>query len=1271
MGGAGNDTYVVDDAGDVITENANEGKDLVQSSFTYTLAANLENLTLMGNSAINGTGNSLDNAIKGNNADNTLDGGAGNDNISGNDGNDKLLGGDGNDTLDGGDGNDTLDGGAVLADGRNVLSGGAGDDTYIVSNTTDEVSEGAGQGFDEVQTSVTYILGENIEKLTLTGTANIDSTGNSLDNVISGNDGKNSLSGGAGKDTINGGAGNDTLDGGAGDDSLTGGQGDDTYVVDSTSDVIVELANGGSDTVKSSATYVLGVNLENLTLTGTAVINGTGNALANSIKGNSADNELDGGGDGTTADTLVGGAGNDTYTVHSVNDVITEVANEGLDTVKSAVSLSLSAVDNVENLTLTGAAISGTGNALANVITGNDADNILDGGGTGATVDTLVGGAGNDTYIVHNTNDLVTELQGAGTDTVQSSVNYSLGSNLENLTLTGAATLGVGNELANNIVGNGSSDRLNGLAGDDRLTGGAGNDTLDGGSGNDDMFGGLGNDTYVVDSALDVVTEGLNAGSDTVQSSVNYTLGSNLEKLTLLGGATVGVGNELANTIIGNDSGDRLNGLAGDDSLTGGIGSDTLDGGTGNDTMAGGLGNDTYYVDSLLDVVTETAPPNSGIDTVQVSINGYTLASYIENLTLIGSASSAAGNDLANVLTANSNGSNDSLSGAGGNDTLYGGSGNDTLDGGAGSDNLQGDMGDDTYIVDGADLITENLSAGTDTVQSTANYTLGANLENLTLTGTTATSGTGNSSDNIIIGNNVGDTLDGGAGNDKITGGTGNDTLIGGAGSDTLTGGGGTDTASYSASTAAVSVSLATGLGLQGDANGDVLTGIINLIGGSGADTLTGDAGSNYLTGNIGNDTLSGGDGNDTLDGGTGSDSMTGGAGDDTYFVDVVSGPLIDVIVEQLGEGTDTVQSSVNYTLGANLENLTLLGTANVGNGNELANIIGGSSASSTLDGKAGNDSITGGTGIDTLIGGLGNDTLDGGGGSDWVNYTDATNNMTVELKASGTSTVSFFMGTVDQGTDTISNIENIRTGSGNDNISATGSLSIANTIYAGDGNDTVSGGDGNNSLYGEGGNDTLTGGAGNDSLYGGIGNDSLTGGGGADSLFAGDGVDTLTGGAGIDTFDLAKDNTSLAGDRAIGNGGGDTFIINAADIGTINSTTLIQGTATGVDILQIKGTAGATIDLTAMTNTANFVSIDRVDTNADGVSSTVLFNSASVKNLVDLSGAACVLKLALGGNDSYDIVAESGVYVTDTRASATFYSDAAKTQVIARVDYI
>jgi Ca2+-binding RTX toxin-like protein len=397
--------------------------------------------------------------------------------------------------------------------------------------------------------------------------------------------------------------------------------------------------------------------------------------------------------------------------VDNASDVTTEGAGEGTDTVESSVTRTLGS--NLENLILTGtAAISGTGNALANVLTGNGAGNTLNGGG-GA--DTMSGGAGDDIYVVDNTGDVIVEGAGEGVDLVQSSVNYTLSGGVENLTLTGSSSLSAtGNELDNLLTGN---------SGANTLSGGAGNDTLDGGAGSDTMIGGAGDDTYLVGTAGDVVTESANEGVDTVLSSVTYTLGNNLENLTLSGASAInGTGNALNNVLRGNSA---------NNTLTGGAGNDLLDGGSGSDTMLGGTGDDTYVVNVSTDVVTENA--NEGIDTVQSSVT-LTLTSNVEHLTLTGtSAVNGTGNSLNNYLrgnaannTLNGGGGNDVLQGAAGNDTLTDTSGNNALDGGDGTDSVNGGTGrefvaggvgaDTLKLGGGADIIAFNRGHGADTV---------------------------------------------------------------------------------------------------------------------------------------------------------------------------------------------------------------------------------------------------------------------------------------------------------------------------------------------------------------------------------------------------------------------------------------------------------------------------------------------------------------------------------------------------------------------------
>jgi Ca2+-binding RTX toxin-like protein len=234
-----------------------------------------------------------------------LDGGAGNDILTGGSANDILAGGDGNDRLTGNAGNDILNGGA----GTDTLLGGMGNDIYVVG-TGDTVTEATNAGTDTVWSAVTWTLGANVENVTLTGTTAINGTGNGAANALIGNAAANVLNGGGGNDTLVGGLGNDTLNGGAGSDAMLGGAGNDTYVVNATGDVVAENLNEGTDIVRSSVSYTLVANVENLTLTGTTAIDGTGNESANVMLGNTAANVLRGA-DGN--DQLRGNAGSDTY----------------------------------------------------------------------------------------------------------------------------------------------------------------------------------------------------------------------------------------------------------------------------------------------------------------------------------------------------------------------------------------------------------------------------------------------------------------------------------------------------------------------------------------------------------------------------------------------------------------------------------------------------------------------------------------------------------------------------------------------------------------------------------------------------------------------------------------------------------------------------------------------------------------------------------------------------------------------------------------------
>ncbi|MGM3304404.1 beta strand repeat-containing protein [Anabaena sp. WFMT] len=298
-------------------------------------------------------------------------------NFIGTAGNDWIKAGAGNDDLGGGDGNDYLNGGT----GADFLIGGAGNDTFVVDNIGDIIGESLNSGIDTVESSITWTLKTNLENLTLIGIANVNGTGNKLNNIIIGNIGNNVLNGGAGADT------------------LIGGLGNDSYYVDNAGDSITELLNQGTDKVFSTINYTLGDNLENLTLQGTTAINGTGNGLNNNITGNTADNLLTGGAGNDIltgnagADTLIGGSGNDKLYLglnDNAVDIVNYVLNDGMDTIYQFVrgaggdKLNFSNIANIDVVT------SGTSTKLqlGDGIVGNT------GFGTGLLLVTLSGTSG-------------------------------------------------------------------------------------------------------------------------------------------------------------------------------------------------------------------------------------------------------------------------------------------------------------------------------------------------------------------------------------------------------------------------------------------------------------------------------------------------------------------------------------------------------------------------------------------------------------------------------------------------------------------------------------------------------------------------------------------------------------------------------------------------------------------------------------------------------------------------------------------------------------
>lgn len=708
--------------------------------------------------------------------------------VTGTQGDDELLGTARSEEIRGLAGDDRI----IANGGNDVLYGGLGDDTYVIGQSdTATIVELAGEGYDTVEFSqFSYDAPDEVERLVM----------------VEGSQAWVAY-GGAGANELIGNSQDNHLNGGGGADRMVGGAGNDQYDVDDAGDVVVELANGGTDDVTTTVSWTLSANVEIGRLGEGASLNLTGNATANTLHGNASDNTLDG---GLGSDTLYGYEGNDTYYVDVEADRVLENQGEGVDTIVRSFGSQFVLANNVENLRLTGSATQGNGNALDNVIEGNASANTLMGldgndelrgmagndtlwGGNGN--DVLKGGEGDDLYAVDaTTGSDVIDNTGGGTDTLYangiaiSRLSFARDGNdllvrIDGATTPAARVTGhfLGGDATLDYVqasdnrysaaqiaaiinggsnpGNGFDQTITGTAAGEQLTGSAGKDLIEGLGGADTLFGMGGNDTL--------------RGGD----GNDYLAGGN--------GSGAGSGNDV---------------------LEGGQGNDTLRGEDGTNTLTGGAGDDQYVYGGGSDLIDNTGGGTdwlifqNGITTSQlgftrdgddlvITVNGNASQRVIVNDHFLGGdmaidylqpASGSALNTAAiNALVNPGNGSGgtpgtgndadypsvktgtaageqivgtsgrDLIKGLGGNDTLFGMGADDKLDGGDGDDYLSG--GNGSFSGSGVD---------------------------------------------ILIGGAGADQLVGEDGNDLLFGGTGDDTYFyaAGSGADTIDNtGGGTD----------------------------------------------------------------------------------------------------------------------------------------------------------------------------------------------------------------------------------------------------------------------------------------------------------------------------------------------------------------------------------------------------------------------------------------------------------------------------------------------
>ncbi|WP_280956440.1 beta strand repeat-containing protein [Ciceribacter lividus] len=1249
-GGAGDDVYVIGNQGATITEAAGGGDDEIRTSLTtYSMAnyANVERLTYTGTIGTTLTGNAGNNVITGGNGGDTISSGAGDDALYGGNGNDTLIGGAGADVLDGGDGTDTASYSnateAVTVNLKTgVYTGDAAGDTFIsierISGTqyNDTFVSGSetvyfigGNGLDTVDYS-TSEAAVNVNLVTGTGTGG-DAQGDQFNQI----------------ERVVGSAFGDTLTSSTTGHILDGGAGNDVYVIGNQGVTITEAAGGGDDEIRTSlTTYSMAnyANVERLTYTGTLGATLTGNAGDNVITGGNGNDTLIGGagadvldgGDGTdtasysnatSAVTInlktgvyTGDAAGDTYisieriagtqyddTFVSGSETVYFIGGNGLDTVDYSTS---GAAVNVNLVTGTGTGGDAQGDQFNQIerVVGSDYDDTL----TSSTVGhSLLGGEGNDIYVVGNAGVTVTEAAGAGVDEVRTVLTtYTLGDNLDNLTYTGGANFaGNGNDLANVITSQGGKDTLYGFAG---------NDTFIGGDAGDLIYGGDGSDTSSYYNSDDAVFIDLQAATATG----GYAQGDVLNSIENL------VGSSFDDTLAGNADANRLYGLSGIDTISGGAGNDWIDGGAGADVISGG----------------------DGIDTL----------SY-------GTSSGAVSVNLISGVHTGADAAGDTFSGI---EIIVGSNYGDTFVA-DGTTSIYGGEGDDTYIVDVAGgVIVEELDGGIDTVRtSLSSFTVQENIEGVVFTGTGSFTAIGNSANNHLAGGIGDDVLSGGLGDDVLVGGVGSDTLDGGDGNDTA------DYSSSAAGVSVSLVGgIGVGGDAAGDtlisietvigsAFDDTLTSTMvgtTLQGGSGNDTyVVNDQGvtilegagqgddeirttsTNYsIAGNVNIERLTYiGGGNSVLTGNSANNTITGGAGDDI----LIGGGGADSLVG--GAGTD-VASYVTATAGV---------TINLNTG-----IHTGDAAGDTFDGIE----VFNGTNYnDTFFATSGLDIFNGGAGTDSINYSlsDAAVNVNLTANvhsggyASGDSLVGVerVIGSVFADTLASSTAGHALIGGAGNDVYVVGSQSVTVTESAGGGDDEIQTGlaiftmasfaNVERLTYTGTANATLTGNSGDNIILGGAANDTLRGGAGADTLVGGGGIDTASysNATAAVTIDLKTGQHS--GDAA-----GDSFDSIEAFIGSSYNDTFVA--SSGTDVLN--GGAGTldTVDY-SLSDSAVSVNLNVVMQSGGDAEGDSLTNFERVVGSAfsdTLSSSTSSHNLVGGmGNDVY-IIENQGVVVSE-----------------------
>ena len=1075
-GGTGSDTLILKAQAslDLTAADQSLGDDSAVSAFENVDASALTATQAIG--------------VRGSSVANTILGGAGNDTIDGNGGADSIGAGAGNDTV-------------TYHGSENVIDGGTGLNSLVLAAT-------ATAAIDLAATDQT--IGDGT---TVTGFVNVDASAVNGGVVISGSTGDNAVVGGSGADTIDGRGGADALQAGGGDDvvsfygtetSIDGGAGADTLVLRAGGGIsAIDLggAGGADQTTGDTTTVTRFENVDGSALTATQSVSITGSLTANTILGGAGDDTIDG---ASGSDAIGAGAGDDLVAYWGSETSIDGGTGSNTLVLQAATAINLASADqtsgdltavthfNDVDASALGAsqAITLIGSSNANLLIGGAGADTIDGSG-GA--DTIMAGAGDDRVGYWGSESSIDAGSGANTLVLRVAASVDLTAadqtigdtvsvvGIQNVDGSGlgvgqAATI-LGTTTANVLIGGAGGDTIDGLGGADAIDAGAGADTVTYHGGETSVDGGSDTDTLVLAASGGITAVNLSAtsGADqTVGDAANVANFENLDASALSTSVTV-TGSTGANVITTGSGADTVRGGGGNDAIAAGAGDDQVDYWGSEASIDGGSGVNTLVMKAAATVDLGAADQTVGDVTAVGGFQNIDASTLFNGIDATGSAT-------ANRITGGAG--NDTIDGGGGADTISGGAGNDTVRYGGTEAAIDGGTGSDTLVLTTAGGITAvdlSVAAGSD--QTTGDTVAVANFENVDAAILSAAQSV------LIVGSAAANAITGGAGNDTIQGGGGGDAIAAGAGNDTvdywssetaIDGGSGTNTM-------VLKTAATVNLGNADQTTGDLtaVTGFHNVDGsGLGAAqnvSITGSSGANVLTGGAGADTIHGVGGADTISAGAGNDtvdiwgteaSIDGGAGTGDTLV------LASAITVDLSQADQTT-GDLAAVVGFENADASALATGVALTGSTGANVLTGGSGADTIDGNGGADVINADGGNDSVTYRGGEASIDGGVGTNTLTLATA---VTVNL------------GNADQTSGDGTTVANFQ------NVDASG---IATGV-------ALSGSSGDNQIIGGSGADTIRGAGGNDTIAAGSGNDTVDYWGSEGSIDGGSGVNTL-----------------------------------------------------------------------------------------------------------------------------------------------------------------